>query len=331
VFLQLKDLKRRKDHMQADEIKRICNLGTGAMGYGTALAFAAAGYSVKMFGRSDASIDRGFKSIKAALATLCENGLIGEREISAVIDRIRGVTTLEEAALDTDFVIESVAEDLTVKQEVYARMERLCPPHAIFATDTSGLSPTAIAQTIIRKDKFVVAHFWNPPHLLPLVEVVPGEHTNRETIEITVNLMKLIGKKPITLEREAPGFIGNRLQFALLREAMYIVEKGIASKEAVDAAVRYSLGRRLGVTGPLESADMGGLDVFYNISRYLMSDLCDTHGVSPVISEPFEKGNFGAKTGSGIYKWTPEALADLRKKREKELISWLKKDREKDG
>jgi 3-hydroxybutyryl-CoA dehydrogenase len=281
-----------------------------------------------MFGRSDASIDRGFKSINAALATLLDNKLIRKADIPVILGRIKGVTTLEEAAVGADFVIESVAEDLNVKREVYGRMDTLCPPHTIFATDTSGLSPTELAESIKRKDKFIVAHFWNPPHLLPLVEVVPGKHTSRETVDITMKLMEIIGKKPIPLLREAPGFIGNRLQFALLREAMYIVETGIASKEAVDATVRYSMGRRLGVTGPLESADLGGLDVFYNISKYLMQELCDSHDVSQLIKEPFDKGALGAKTGSGFYNWTPDQLGKLRKMREKVLIEWLQKDNE---
>lgn len=297
------------------------------MGAGTALAFAMAGFTVRMYGRSDASIDRGFQSINRSLSVIAGHHLIAAEEISEILDRIRGVTSLAEAACEADFVIESVAEDLNVKRELFARLDRLCPPHTIFATDTSGLSPTAIAEAIDRKHKFVVAHFWNPPHLLPLVEVVPGKQTSAETLDVTLQLMELIGKKPIALLREAPGFIGNRLQFALLREAQYIVEQGIATKEAVDAVVRCSLGRRLGVTGPLESADLGGLDVFHKISQYLLPDLCSTAEVSPLMAEPVGRGALGAKTGSGFYDWTPEALADLRKKREEVLVEWLKKDR----
>ena len=314
--------------MKVEDIKNICNLGTGGMGYGTALTFARAGYNVRMYGRSDASIERGFKSINAALTTLRDNDFIWESDIHEILGRIKGVTSLEKAAEGADFVIESVAEELDVKRDVFGKLDELCPPHAIFATDTSGLSPTAIAEAIKRKDKFVVAHFWNPPHLIPLVEVVPGRHTSQETMDITINLMEIIGKKPIPLLREAPGFIGNRLQFALLREAMYIVESGIASKEAVDATVRYSIGRRLGVTGPLESADLGGLDIFCNISKYMMPDLCDSHEVSPLIKEPVEKGDLGAKTGRGFYDWVPEELATLQKKRQKILIEWLQKDKE---
>ena len=314
--------------MNVEDIKTICNLGTGSMGYGTALVFARKGYNVRMFGRSDASIERGFTSIRAALATLREYGIVSEDETAATLSRITGVTTLADAAKGADFVIESVAEDLAVKRDVYAMMDELCEPHVIFATDTSGLSPTAIAQFIRRKDRFVVTHFWNPPHLIPLVEVVPGRGTSDETMATTMRLMERIGKKPIPLRREAPGFIGNRLQFALLREAMYIVEEGIASKEAVDATVRYSMGRRLGVTGPLESADLGGLDVFNNISKYLMPDLCATHDVSKLMTTTVEKGDLGAKTGTGFYKWTPETLAEIRKMREKVLIEWLRKDGE---
>jgi len=314
--------------MKVEEIKTICNLGTGSMGYGTALVFARAGYDVRMYGRSAASIEKGFQSIQSALATLCSHKMIGEAEIPVIISRIEGVTTLQEAAKGADFVIESVAEDLNVKREVFARLDELCPPHAVFATDTSGLSPTAIAGGIDRKDKFVVAHFWNPAHLIPLVEVVPGRETSHETMDLTLKLMVLIGKKPIALFREAPGFIGNRLQFAMLREAMHLVETGIASKEAVDAAVRYSFGRRLGVTGPLESGDLGGLDIFHKISEYLLPELCIASDVSPLLKDPVNRGELGSKTGKGFYDWTPDEVDRVRTMREKVLIEWLRKDQE---
>ena len=247
--------------MKLEDIKRICNLGTGTMGFGTALMFAMHGFEVRMFGRSEASVDRGFRSIKQALETYLRHDLVREEEIPAILGRIHGVTTLEQAAAGADFVIESIAEVLQAKREVFARLEKMCAPDVIFATNTSGLSPSEIAQALKHKDRFVVAHFWNPPHLIPLVEIVPGKHTSPETVEITWKLIEKTGKKPVALKREALGFIGNRLQLALLREALYIVESGIATREAVDATVKYSLGRRLGATGPLESSDLGGLDI----------------------------------------------------------------------
>ncbi|WP_110954159.1 3-hydroxyacyl-CoA dehydrogenase family protein [Anaerosinus massiliensis] len=312
--------------MKVEEIKNICNLGTGTMGFGTALFFAMKGYNVRMYGRSEASIERGFNSIKQALETYKENNLVTDKEIPETLSKIIGCTTLEDAAKDADFVIESIAEDLEIKKEVWAKIERLTKPETIFATNSSGLSPTAIAEALTRKEKFVVAHFWNPPHLVPLVEVVPGKFTSEETVKITWELIEKIGKKPVALKREALGFIGNRLQLALLREALYIVESGIATQEAVDTAVKYSIGRRLSTTGPLETADLGGLDIFHNIAAYLYEDLCDRKDPSDVLKKAVAEGNLGSKTGTGLYQWTPDALAKIKKTRENILIEWLQKD-----
>lgn len=314
--------------MEAKDIRTICNVGTGTMGHGTAVMFAKAGYNVKMYGRTQESIDRGMKGIRSALETYKTHQLVTEAEVPQILARVQGVTSLEEAARDADFVIESVAEELAVKQVIFKQLDQLCPERTIFATNTSGLSPSAVAEAVSRKDKFVVAHFWNPPHLVPLVEVVPGKHTAQKTVDVTWELMEKIGKKPVALKREALGFIGNRLQLALLREALYIVQEGIATPEAVDATVRYSLGRRYGVTGPLESADLGGLDIFQNISAYLYKDLCNDPISSPLLAETVARGDLGAKTGKGFYDWTkPEVLGKLKKEREAVLIEWLQKDK----
>jgi 3-hydroxybutyryl-CoA dehydrogenase len=313
--------------MGVKDIRNICNVGTGTMGHGTAVMFAKAGYNVRMYGRTQESIDRGLKGIRNALQTYRDHQLVTESEVPEIMARIQGVTSLAEAARDADFVIESVAEELAVKHAIFKQLDKLCPAHTIFATNTSGLSPTAVAEAIDRKDKFVVAHFWNPPHLVPLVEVVPGKYTAQETVDTTWALMEKIGKKPVALKREALGFIGNRLQLALLREAMYIVEQGIATPEAVDATVRYSLGRRYGVTGPLESADLGGLDIFQSIAAYLFPDLCNDTTSPALLAGPVARGDLGSKTGKGFYDWSPEVLAKLKKQREAVLIDWLQKDK----
>lgn len=313
--------------MNISSIKNICNLGAGTMGCGTAVAFGMAGYNVKIFARSQASIERALATIHASLEAYANQDLIKQQDIPLILNRIKGVTTLEDAAFEADFVIESVAENLSVKQEVFKRMEQLCRPDTIFATNTSGLSPTSIAKVLERQDRFIVTHFWNPAHLIPLVEVVPGKNTTQATVDLTWALIEKIGKKPVALQREALGFIGNRLQYALLREALYIVESGIATKEAVDTTVKYSLGRRLSTTGPLESADLGGLDVFNDISSYLLPDLCNSTDVPALLRQAVEQGKFGAKTGSGLYEWTPEELAALKKYREINLLEWLQKDK----
>lgn len=312
--------------MDITSIKNICNIGAGTMGCGTALTFGMAGYNVNMFARSSASINRAMGTIQASLEAYSERSLINQQDIPLILTRIKGFTTLEEAAVKADFVIESVAENLTVKQDVFKKLEQLCRPDIIFATSTSGLSPTAIAQALDHPERFIVAHFWNPAHLIPIVEVVPGKNTTQVTFDLTWKLLEQIGKKPVALKREVPGFIGNRLQYAMLREALYIVESGIATKEAVDTTVKYSLGRRLSTTGPLEGADLGGLDVFNSISEYLLPDLCNSTEVSALLSQAVEKGNFGAKTGSGLYDWIPEDLAALKKAREDNLLEWMQKD-----
>lgn len=313
--------------MKLENITLIAGIGTGTMGSGTALAFALGGYSVNMYGRTRESLDRGQKRVHEALDLLWENGLVeGQKE--AVLERIQGHTDLGSAVEDAQFVIESVAEDLEVKKAVFREMETLCSPEAILATNTSGLSPTLISETLEKKDRFLVSHFWNPPHLMPIVEVVPGKFTSEETVKITGELLEKIGKKPVSLKKEAPGFIGNRLQFALLREALHIVDEGIASREDVDRTMRFSLGRRLADTGPLESADLGGLDIFYNVASYLFRDLSNTPDVSPLLRDPAIRGDLGAKTGKGIYQWTESKLKETVKFRERTLVEWLKRDSE---
>jgi len=315
--------------MHSESIEDIAVLGTGTMAPGIAQLCAQSGYRVSMWGRTNASLERGFSRLKTNLQTFRENQLIGEGDDELVLSRVKGVTTLEEAVRHTDFVIESVAEDLSLKKSIFAELDRICRKDAILSTNTSGLSVTAIASATGRPGKVIVTHFWNPPHLMPLVEIVGGEKTTEETVEVTTRLMTRIGKTPVLVQKEVPGFIGNRLQFALLREALYIVEQGIASMEDVDTTVKMSFGRRLPVTGPLETADLGGLDTFLAVSEYLMKDLCRSDKPSPLLVDAVNKGWMGAKSGRGLYERSPETISQLVKAREQELIRFLRQDRAK--
>jgi 3-hydroxybutyryl-CoA dehydrogenase len=311
--------------MTIDKIKNVCAIGAGAMGAATALCFAMAGYPVRLYDLTEAAVASGVKNMHAALETFRQHGLVREADMSAIMARVTTTISLQDAA-DADFIIESIVENLAIKQKVFAELDKICPPHTIFATNTSGLSPTKIAEAILRKDKFVVTHFWNPPHLIPLVEVVPGEHTSKETVDSAVLLMNRIGKKPVALSRESLGFVGNRIQAAALREAIHIVAEGIASAEDVDAVVRYSLGRRYAATGPLESADLGGLDVFASIFSYLGPDLCSETKIPELLAQVTAQGKLGAKTGEGFYKWSEERLAALKQQRIEELFRYLEQD-----
>ncbi|NFN93310.1 3-hydroxyacyl-CoA dehydrogenase family protein [Clostridium botulinum] len=307
-------------------IKNIAVLGTGTMGHGIALLSARAGLNVKMYGRTDESLDRGISSIIASLNRLTIQGKLNESECQEIISRIKGVKTLEEVAKDTDFIIESVAENLELKQNIFRKLDLICKSEVILASNTSGLSPTEIARNTTNPERVVIAHFWNPPQLIPLVEVVPGEKTNKDTVEKTVEWVNFIGKKAVKMEKECLGFIGNRLQLALLREAMYIVEKGWAKPEEVDKAMEYGHGRRLPATGPLCSADLGGLDIFNNISSYLFKDLCSYTEPSKLMEEKVKDNKLGTKNGEGFYKWNKEEIEKKQRERTEVLLYFLDRD-----
>ncbi len=313
--------------MRLESVENIAVLGTGTMAPGIVQLCAQSGYSVSMWGRTDVSLQRGFNRLKSNFQALRENKLIKEGDEELISSRVKGIKSLEEAVGDADFVIESVAEELTLKKQIFATLDKICDKDTILATNTSGLSVTAIGSATSRPEKVIITHFWNPPHLIPLVEIVRGEKTSEETVNVAMQLMTGIGKTPVLVQKEVPGLIGNRLQFALLREALLLVEQGIASVEDVDTAVKMSFGRRLSTTGPLESADLGGLDTFLAVSEYLLKDLCNSSQPSSLLVDAVKKGWLGIKTGRGFYEWTPEAISEITKSREKELVRFLKKDR----
>lgn len=312
--------------MKLADIKNILVLGTGTMAPGIAQLCAHHGYNVVIWGRTEQSLQRGFDRLKSNLETCVHNALLKEEDKPPILSRIRGSKDLQEAGKDAHFVIEALAEDLTLKKDMFSWLDKICPSECILASNTSGLSITEIGSSTRRPEKTIVTHFWNPPHLIPLVEVVPGEKTSPETIEVAIKLMSAIGKAPVLVRKEVPGFIGNRLQFALLREALYLVEQGVASMRDVDNVVKWSFGRRLAVTGPIETVDLGGVDVFLSISQYLMRDLCRATEPSPLLLECVKKGRLGIKTGKGLYDWTLELAAKVQEARTKLMIEFLKKD-----
>lgn len=307
-------------------IKNIAVLGTGTMGHGIALLSAKAGLNVVMYGRSDASLERGFNHIKDSLNLLKVEGKVSDEKCEEILSKIKGVKTIQEAAKDADFIIESLAENLELKQDIFRQLDEICSKEVVLATNTSGLSPTAIAKNTKYPERVVVAHFWNPPQLIPLVEVVPGEKTSQDTMKMAMEWVEFIGKKAVRMEKECLGFIGNRLQLALLREALYIVEQGWAKPEEVDKAMEYGHGRRLPVTGPLCSADLGGLDIFYNVAAYLFEDLCNYTKPSKLMQEKVESGRLGSKSGQGFYNWTPDFLAKKQEERTEILLKFLEMD-----
>lgn len=310
--------------MYIDE--KISIIGSGTMGHSVALSAGLAGHHVIVWGNNSEDIARGKKGLSEKLQVLERYEVISQKESDQIYQRITFTDALEDCLLEATFIIEAIPENLSLKQEWFHKLDQLCGPNTILASNTSGLSPSEIALNTKYPERTVVTHFWNPGHLIPLVEIVKGKYTSDETVNRALTLLKSMNKKPIVVQKEILGSIGNRLQYALFREAQYILEQGVATIEDIDTAVRYSIGRRLPVTGPFMSADMGGLDVFDDISSYLFKDLSVAPASLPAMRNLVDDGNYGQKNGSGFYQWSAEFSKGMNEAREKELIRWLKQD-----
>jgi len=298
--------------MKAEDIRNIALLGAGMIGHGLALHFAKTGYQVSLYSRTQQTLDKAVESVKSNLSLLLQKPA-GSDEIEKVIGRIKPTTDLAQAVANAPIIIESVAEDLKTKQDLFKKLDEMCPRETILATNTSVISITEIAAKSNQRSRMIGTHFWFPPYLIPLVEVVKGKDTSDETMELTYQFMKKAGKYPIKCMKDVPGFVANRLQHALWREAISIVEHGIADAATVDEAIKNSIGIRLAVLGPIENADMVGLDLTLAIHNTVLRDLEASPSPSPFLKEKVNKGELGFKSGKGFYdQWTPESMKHVR-------------------
>ena len=300
--------------MNVDDIRQVAVVGAGLMGHGISLVFALGGYQVRLNDLSEESLQQATANIRTNLDTLRRMGLLDGRQAAGAPDRIRTSTSLHDTVADADVVIEAVFEDLDLKRRVFGELDELSPERTILASNTSTFMSSQLAPATGRPDKVVVANWWNPPYLLPLVEVVRGPETSNDTVETLAELLTKAGKRPVVLQKESLGFIGNRMQIALLREAISIVERGIASAEDVDTVVKNSFGRRLAVAGPFEVFDIAGWDTIRAILSQLIPEIESSRDVPALIEEMVDKGDLGLKSGQGFYPWTSEAAASLRQR-----------------
>jgi len=304
------------------DVKKIAIIGGGSMGHGCAMVFAAAGYPVGLYSRRAETLQKAVEGMRSDLTFLAERGIGKLEDVETTMARITTTQDMVEAAADADFVLECVAEDMALKQDTFQKLDQMCKPEAVLATNTSVMSPTEIASTSAKRDRILGTHWWNPPFLIPLVEVVQTEETPQWVIDVTMELHKAIGKHPIHCKKDVPGFVANRLQHALWREALSIVERGIADPATVDESLKYGPGLRLPVLAPLENADMVGLDLTLSIHSYVLKYLEDSHEPSPLLREKVEKNELGFKTGGvGYQTWTPEQQKALRTR----LLNYLTK------
>lgn len=297
--------------MQLRDIKVIGVAGTGLMGGDTAAVCLGNGYRVIMMGINEEECEKGRQNVRADFDELVKNGLLSQEQADRALSRL-DVRVGFEHGRDCDYIFEAVLERVDVKGSVFQQLEAVCGRDTVFASITSGISADALADTVEHSDRLLVAHFWNPAHLIPLVEVVRSRYTSAAAVQLTVDLLGSLHKEIVVLDKNIPGFIGNRLMHAMYREALYLVENGVCSPEDIDRTVYYSFGQRFASVGLLEYYESVGLDLQHNVQSYLLDDLCNEGGPQKILKEHYEKGELGPKTGSGIFDWTKKDMADFR-------------------
>lgn len=290
------------------KIKNILICGAGMMGKNIAFVFASnPDFTVSLYDLYPADVEAG---IRTNTQQLMEKGVLTEEELKDRLSRISFTMDMDsEQVKQADLVVEAVFEDMQVKRDTFDKLEQRVRADTILCTNSSVMSPSEISSRLKHRERFAGTHFWNPAHLIPLVEVIKSDATSAETAQTVMEVLASVGKHPVLCKKDVPGFIANRMQHALWREAISIVEHGIADAKTVDEAVRYSFGLRLPQLGPMENADMVGTDLTYSIHDYIFRDLENSHTPSPLLTRLKEEGKIGFKSGEGFQTWTDEQKA----------------------
>jgi len=297
---------------------RIGIVGAGLMGHGIAQVFAVAGHPVTAYD----AFPEALKTLRSRIA----KNLADLGQDSAVAERVTPSETLAGAVGEADVVIEAAPEKLALKQDIFAELEKLAPRRALLASNTSVIPIGKIAARVTSRDRVLGTHWWVPPYLVPLVEVIQAEGTSDGSVTAMIELLRSVGKTAVHVKKDVPGFIGNRLQHALWREAMALVQNGVCDARTVDIVVKASFGRRLPVIGPLESADMIGTDLALDCHENLLFDLDRTPCPLPYLRDLVAAGKLGFKSGEGFRTWTAEEQSALRGKLTNHLKKMAKED-----
>ena len=309
--------------MKLQDIKKIGIAGGGTMGSGIAQIFAQHGYEVVVTDIAEKFLENTKRIISLNQKTLINEGLLSEEEAKQSLTHI-SYSTDKNVFKDVDLIVEAIIEKMEIKQNYWLEVEGIAKEDCIFATNTSGLSINGICSKINNKKRFIGMHWWNPPHIIPLIELIKAEDTSDETVQLLKELVDKVGKESVVVLKDVNGFIGNRIQFAVYREALKIVEEGIATIEDVDKAMKYGPGFRYPVLGPFETADLGGLDTFYYISSYLFNELSDVKEPTKLQQEKMDNNNLGVKTGKGWYDYSDGKGEEAMARRDKNFYKMLK-------
>jgi len=299
-------------------------IGSGMMGPGIALTLALGGLRSTILSRTSEGAARGLATARMQARLLADNGLLDAAAVPPAIALLNASSAFDETVAGASLVVESGPEDMAFKQELFARMDSLAPPRTVLASNTSGLSITAIAARCARPERVLTTHFWNPPHLMPLVEIVKGEKTAAHVAEAVHGLLAACGKTPVIVRKDRPGQLGNRLQMALVREAAYIVAEGIADAEDVDTVAKNGFGLRMPAYGIFEHQDVVGLDLGLAVVEYVARDLYNQPQAPEYFRDLVRRGHLGAKTGQGFYDWSAKSADAVKQRRDDFLIEVLR-------
>ena len=305
-------------------MKKAVIAGAGVMGASLAQVYARAGYQVLLWGRRESSLEKGRALIALNQSTLVKESILSQAESDLLISRIHYTCDKRCFAEEgVDIILENIVEKLDAKQAFWEEVSSMAPKTALLATNTSGLHISDIAQRMEGRDRFIGQRWLNPPHLLPLCELVVGKDTSEETVERMRELVIGLNKKPVVV-KDINGFLINRIQFAILREALYIVETGAATVEDIDNVMKYGLGLRYAALGPFLTADLGGLDTFDHIASYLFADLCDQKEKSAMLHGLVQAGKLGVKSGEGFYDYSDGKDEEAIRRRDELFIKLAK-------
>ncbi|MDR1874172.1 MAG: 3-hydroxyacyl-CoA dehydrogenase family protein [Synergistaceae bacterium] len=304
---------------QTADIEKIVIAGAGIMGASMAQIFARWGYSVDLYDIAPESIDRGRDLIAVNQRALIDQGGVSGELSREILSRI-ACTTKMDAFEGADFVIEAIVENMGVKLDFWKEASRLAPDDAVLTTNTSGLSITEMSAAVRLPERFCGMHWVNPPHIVPLVEVIQGKSTAEETVETVREVALSVHKHPVVVRGDPRGFLLNRLQYAVLREALHIVENGYASAKDVDDVMKYGLGMRYSCIGPFETVDLGGLDTFFLVGSYLFAELSNAQSVPEPLAALYREGAFGTKSGRGFYDYGNGGAERAIEKRDRDFL-----------
>lgn len=307
-------------------IKKVVVAGGGLMGAGISLMFPEYGLQTVLYSVAEKDFEKASEVISKSLATLTENRQITEEEAEKIKAAI--VFTTDKACFeDTDLVIEAIPERMDLKQSFYEEISSIVREDTILASNTSAISVNQLSEYVKVPERFCGTHFLNPPHIIPLVEITKGDRTDQEVCDTLYQLFRDMGKEPVMLKKDVKGFLSNRLQFALLREATYLVEQGVAEPEDIDRTIKYGNGLRYTCSGPFKIADLGGLSVFNSVAKYLYSDLSDEKQENHLMDELVKEGNNGISTGKGFYTYQESDLENEERTRDAKILGILDAER----